>query len=128
MSSVIRLVNVEIPANKRGPFALSYIYGIGRPLAKTILTLCKVPFEKKANEWTEDEYNRIASYIDKNIKVEGVLRSEVMMRINILKDIKCYRGIRHKKNLPVRGQNTRTNCRTRKGKKKTVANKKKAEK
>ena len=123
----MRLAGVEIPNNKRGEIALTYIYGIGRFLAKTILAKSKVE-NKKVSEWTDEEFNRISNYIMDNLIVEGALRAEVKMNIKFLEDIKCYRGIRHKKGLPVRGQRTRTNCRTRKGKKKTVANKKKAEK
>lgn len=118
----MRIVGVEIP-NKRGEIALTYIYGIGRPTAKKILQETGVE-NKRVSEWNEEEYKKILNYIDKNLKIEGQLRGEVNMNIKILGDIKCYRGIRHKKGLPVRGQNTRTNCRTRKGKRKTVANKK----
>lgn len=123
----MRLAGVEIPNNKRGEIALTYIYGIGRYLAKTILRKTNVD-NRKVSEWTDEEFNRISNYIMDNLIVEGALRAEVKMNIKFLEDIKCYRGIRHKKGLPVRGQNTRTNCRTRKGKRKTVANKKKADK
>ena len=123
----MRVASVEIPDNKRGEIALTYIFVLGRVSARKILANTNVD-NKKVSEWTEEEINRIRTYINKNFKIEGELRSEVKMNIKLLEDIGCYRGIRHKKNLPVRGQNTRTNCRTRKGKKKTVANKKKAEK
>lgn len=128
MNSVVRLVGVEIPGKKRGIFSLSYIFGIGRSLAKKILHETNVDVDKFAGEWSDEEYNRIVNYIDKNLKVEGELRSEIMLNIRTLKDIGSYRGIRHKKGLPTRGQRTRSNARTRKGKRKTVANKKKAEK
>ncbi len=124
----MRILGVDIPDNKIGEVSLSYIYGIGRPLAIKILQETGVG-NKKVSEWSDDDQNKIRSYITlHNIKFEGELRAEVKMNIKRLEDINCYRGIRHKKNLPVRGQQTRTNCRTRKGKKKTVANKKKAEK
>ena len=123
----MRIAGVEIPDNKRGEISLTYIYGIGRPTAVKILKENKIK-NKKVSVWTDDEVQRGRNYIDKELKVEGELRAEVRMNIKYLEDIKCYRGIRHKKGLPVRGQRTRTNCRTRKGKKKTVANKKKAEK
>jgi small subunit ribosomal protein S13 len=123
----MRVAGVEIPDNKRGEISLTYIYGIGRPTAVKILEENNIE-NKKVSEWTEEEVLKIRNYVDKELKVEGELRAEVRMNIKYLEDIKCYRGIRHKKGLPVRGQRTRTNCRTRKGKKKTVANKKKAEK
>ena len=123
----MRVAGVEIPDNKRGEISLTYIYGIGRPTAVKILKEKNIE-NKKVSEWTEEEILKIRNYVDKELKVEGELRAEVRMNIKYLEDIKCYRGIRHKKGLPVRGQRTRTNCRTRKGKKKTVANKKKAEK
>jgi small subunit ribosomal protein S13 len=124
----MRILGVDIPDNKIGEVSLSYIYGIGRPLAIKILQETGVG-NKKVSEWSDDDQNKIRSYITlHNIKYEGELRAEVKMNIKRLEDINCYRGIRHKKNLPVRGQQTRTNCRTRKGKKKTVDNKKKAEK
>jgi small subunit ribosomal protein S13 len=124
----MRILGVDIPDNKIGEVSLSYIYGIGRPLAIKILQETGVG-NKKVSEWSDDDQNKIRSYITlHNIKYEGELRAEVKMNIKRLEDINCYRGVRHKKNLPVRGQQTRTNCRTRKGKKKTVANKKKAEK
>ena len=104
----MRVASVEIPDNKRGEIALTYIFGIGRVSARKILANTNVD-NKKVSEWTEEEINRIRTYINKNFKIEGELRSEVKMNIKLLEDIGCYRGIRHKKNLPVRGQNTRTN-------------------
>jgi len=123
----MRILGVNLDDNKRLGIALTKIYGIGRPLAKTILAATNVE-DKKCRECNEEEYNRINSYIEKNIECEGALRAKVTLCIKTLSDIQCYRGIRHIKNLPVRGQNTRTNCRTRKGPRKVVANKKKAEK
>ena len=124
----MRILGVDIPDNKIGEVSLSYIFGIGRPMAKRILKKTGVG-NKKVLNWTDEDKNKIRAYLAlHNIKIEGELRAEVKMNIKLLEDIKCYRGIRHRKGLPVRGQQTRTNCRTRKGKKKTVANKKKAEK
>lgn len=123
-----RIAGVDIPDNKRGEIALTYIYGIGRNLAKEILTKADVDADKKVTEWTDDEQTAIRNAISENHKVEGVLRSEVQMSIKRLMDIGCYRGLRHRKGLPVRGQHTKNNARTRKGKRKTVANKKKATK
>jgi len=107
---------------------LTYIYGIGRSTAQMILTKAEVDWNKKVQDWTDDEQNRIRTVINENIKVEGALRSETQMNIKRLMDIGCYRGIRHRSGLPVRGQSTKNNARTRKGRKKTVANKKKATK
>ena len=124
----MRILGVDIPDDKIGEVSLSYIFGIGRPMAKRILKETGIGNKKVAN-WTDEDQNKIRGYIaSHNIKLEGELRAEIKMNIKMLEDIGCYRGIRHKKGLPVRGQQTRTNCRTRKGKKKTVANKKKAEK
>ena len=123
----MRILGIELPGSKRLEISLTHIYGIGRPMAKKILKENNIE-NKKTSECTDEECNKITSYIEKNIKCEGELRAEVNMNIKALSDMKCYRGIRHLKGLPVRGQNTRTNCRTRKGPKKTVANKKKAEK
>lgn len=123
-----RIAGVDIPKNKRGEIALTYIYGIGRSTARTILTETGVDINKKVQDWTDDEQNRIRTFIGDNVKVEGALRSEVQMSIKRLMDIGCYRGIRHRLGLPVRGQSTKNNARTRKGRKKTVANKKKATK
>jgi small subunit ribosomal protein S13 len=121
-----RIAGVDIPDNKRGEVALTYIFGIGRRSAQKILTLAGVDWNKKVAEWTDDESNAIRSAISENFKVEGVLKSEVQLSIKRLLDIGCYRGLRHRKGLPVRGQRTKNNSRTRKGKRKTVANKKKA--
>lgn len=123
-----RIAGVDIPDNKRGEIALTYIFGIGRSTAQRILTEAGVSWDKKAQEWTDDESTAIRNIISENFKVEGVLKSEVQMSIKRLMDIGCYRGLRHRKGLPVRGQRTKNNSRTRKGKRKTVANKKKATK
>ncbi|MCF6169354.1 MAG: 30S ribosomal protein S13 [Bacteroidales bacterium] len=121
-----RIAGVDIPNNKRGEIALTYIYGIGRSKAQTILNQAEIDWDKKAQDWTDDEQNRIRTVISETIKVEGELRSETQMNIKRLRDIGSYRGIRHRIGLPVRGQNTKNNARTRKGRKKTVANKKMA--
>ncbi|MBB6611351.1 MULTISPECIES: 30S ribosomal protein S13 [Pontibacter] len=123
-----RIAGVDIPDNKRGEIALTYIFGIGRNLSKTILNKAGVDLDKKVKDWSEDESNEIRNIIATDIKTEGVLRSEVQLHIKRLLDIGCYRGLRHRKGLPVRGQRTKNNSRTRKGKRKTVANKKKASK
>ena len=123
-----RIAGVDIPGNKRGEIALTYIYGIGRSSANSILGKAGISKDKKANEWSEDEANAIRAVISGEFKVEGVLKSEVQMSIKRLMDIGCYRGLRHRKGLPLRGQRTKNNSRTRKGKRKTVANKKKATK
>ncbi|MEX2335761.1 MAG: 30S ribosomal protein S13 [Fulvivirga sp.] len=123
-----RIAGVDIPDNKRGEIALTYIFGIGRSTAQRILTEAGVDWDKKAQDWTDDESTAIRNLISENFKVEGVLKSEVQMSIKRLLDIGCYRGLRHRKSLPVRGQRTKNNSRTRKGKRKTVANKKKATK
>lgn len=123
-----RIAGVDIPNNKQGQISLTYIYGIGRSAAKTILSKAGVEAEKKVQDWTDDEQNAIRNVIADEFKVEGELRSEVQMNIKRLMDIGCYRGIRHRLGLPLRGQSTKNNARTRKGKKKTVANKKKATK
>jgi len=123
-----RIAGVDIPDNKRGEIALTYIYGIGRKSAQTILTKAGVNYDKKANAWSDDESTAIRNVIGAEFKVEGVLKSEVQLSIKRLLDIGCYRGLRHRKGLPVRGQRTKNNSRTRKGKRKTVANKKKATK
>jgi len=107
---------------------LTYIYGIGRSTAQMILTKAEVDWNKKVQDWTDDEQNKIRAIINENLKVEGALRSETQMNIKRLMDIGSYRGIRHRSGLPVRGQSTKNNARTRKGRKKTVANKKKATK
>jgi small subunit ribosomal protein S13 len=123
-----RIAGVDIPKNKRGEFSLTYIYGIGRSSARNILEKAGVNWDKKVQDWTDDEQNRIRTIINNEFKVEGALRSETQMNIKRLMDIGTYRGIRHRLGLPTRGQSTKNNARTRKGKKKTVANKKKAPK
>lgn len=124
----IRIVGVDLPQNKRGEIALTYIYGIGRSSANTILEKAEVDRDIKVKDWTDDQAARIREIISTEFKVEGDLRSEVQLNIKRLMDIGCYRGIRHRIGLPVRGQSTKNNARTRKGRKKTVANKKKASK
>jgi small subunit ribosomal protein S13 len=121
-----RIAGVDIPEQKRGEIGLTYIFGIGRSSAQRILTEAGVDWSKKVNEWTDEEANKIRSIISENFKVEGVLKSEVQLSIKRLMDIGCYRGLRHRRGLPLRGQKTKNNARTRKGKRKTVANKKKA--
>lgn len=123
-----RIAGVDIPDNKRGEIALTYIYGIGRRSAQRILTKVGVNWDKKAKEWNDDESNAIRAAIAEEFKIEGALKSEIQLSIKRLMDIGCYRGLRHRKGLPVRGQTTKNNARTRKGKRKTVANKKKATK
>jgi small subunit ribosomal protein S13 len=123
-----RIVGVDIPNNKRGEIALTYIYGIGRNRSLEILEKAGVDKDVKVSEWNDDQFGAIRKVITDNYKVEGELRSEYQMSIKRLMDIGCYRGIRHRLGLPVRGQSTKNNARTRKGKKKTVANKKKATK
>jgi small subunit ribosomal protein S13 len=119
-----RIAGIDIPQNKRGEIALTYIFGIGRSNAQSILTEAGVEWDKKVNEWTDDEANRVRAVITDKFKVEGVLKSEIQLNIKRLLDIGCYRGLRHRRGLPVRGQHTKNNARTRKGKRKTVANKK----
>ncbi|MBM3158322.1 MAG: 30S ribosomal protein S13 [Bacteroidetes bacterium] len=123
-----RIAGVDLPKQKRGEIALTYIYGIGPSTARYILDKNNIDRNKKVNEWSDDELNAIRSVITEELKVEGQLRSEVQMSIKRLLDIACYRGLRHRKGLPVRGQRTKTNSRTRKGKRRTVAGKKKAPK
>jgi small subunit ribosomal protein S13 len=123
-----RIVGVDIPNNKRGEIALTYIYGIGRSRSQKILEMAGVDKEIKVSDWNDDQFGAIRKIITDNFKVEGELRSEFQLSIKRLMDIGCYRGIRHRLGLPVRGQSTKNNARTRKGKKKTVANKKKATK
>ncbi|MBC6492354.1 30S ribosomal protein S13 [Flavihumibacter stibioxidans] len=123
-----RIAGVDLPKNKRGEIGLTYIFGIGRSTAREILTKSNISFEKKVHEWNDDELAAIRNFINDELKVEGQLRSEVQMSIKRLLDIACYRGLRHRKGLPLRGQRTKTNSRTRKGKRKTVAGKKKAPK
>lgn len=124
----VRIVGVDLPQNKRGEIALTYIYGIGRSAADTILAKAGVDKATKVKDWTDAEAAKIREIIGAEYKVEGDLRTEVQLNIKRLMDIGCYRGIRHRNGLPVRGQSTKNNARTRKGKKKTVANKKKATK
>jgi small subunit ribosomal protein S13 len=123
-----RIAGIDLPRNKRGEIALTYIYGIGLSTAQYILSKSGIDFNKKAADWNDDEQASIRNIITNEFKVEGQLRSEVQMNIKRLMDIACYRGLRHRKGLPLRGQRTRTNSRTRKGKRKTVAGKKKAPK
>jgi len=123
-----RLVGVDIPNNKRGEVALTYVFGIGRSRARFVLSQAGVDFDTKVQDWNDDQFAAIRKVIGESFKVEGELRSENQLNIKRLMDIGCYRGIRHRLGLPVRGQSTKNNARTRKGRKKTVANKKKATK
>jgi small subunit ribosomal protein S13 len=123
-----RLVGVDIPNNKRGEVALTYVFGIGRSRARSVLSQAGVDFDTKVQDWNDDQFAAIRKVIGESFKVEGELRSENQLNIKRLMDIGCYRGIRHRLGLPVRGQSTKNNARTRKGRKKTVANKKKATK
>ena len=124
----VRIVGVDLPQNKHGEIALTYIFGIGRSAAKSILDKAGVARDIKVMDWTDDQAAKVREVIQANYKVEGDLRSEIQLNIKRLMDIGCYRGIRHRLGLPVRGQSTKNNARTRKGRKKTVANKKKATK
>jgi small subunit ribosomal protein S13 len=123
-----RIAGVDLPRNKRGVISLTYIYGIGPSSAKAILEKAGIEESTKVDNWTDDNIKSISRIIADDYKTEGQLRSEVQLNIKRLMDIGCYRGLRHRKGLPLRGQRTRTNARTRKGKRKTVANKKKATK
>jgi small subunit ribosomal protein S13 len=123
-----RIAGVDLPKNKRGEIGLTYIFGIGLSTARYILDKNSIDRNKRVNDWNDDELSAIRNTITEELKVEGQLRSEVQMNIKRLLDIACYRGLRHRKGLPVRGQRTKTNSRTRKGKRKTVAGKKKAPK
>ena len=123
-----RIAGIDLPKNKRGEIGLTYIYGIGRSRSREILTAAGVDFNIKVQDWTDDQLQDIRNWITDNVKVEGELRSETQMSIKRLMDIGCQRGIRHRLGLPLRGQRTKNNSRTRKGKRKTVANKKKATK
>ncbi|HEX9955642.1 MAG TPA: 30S ribosomal protein S13 [Fibrella sp.] len=123
-----RIAGVDIPDKKRGAISLTYIYGIGRSAAKTILAKAGIDENKKVGEWNDEESSAVRNAISEEFKVEGALKSEVQLSIKRLMDIGSYRGLRHRKGLPVRGQKTKNNSRTRKGKRKTVANKKKATK
>ena len=122
-----RIAGIDLPKNKRGVIGLTYIYGIGKSTSEKILQQANVSFDKKVQEWDDNDLNAIRSIITE-MKIEGALRSEVQMNIKRLMDIGCYRGIRHRIGLPLRGQSTKNNARTRKGRKKVVANKKKATK
>jgi small subunit ribosomal protein S13 len=123
-----RISGIDLPKNKRGEIGLTYIYGIGRSKSQAILTKAGIDFNTKVQDWNDDQLALIRGIINDEIKVEGALRSEVQLNIKRLMDIGCYRGTRHRKGLPLRGQRTKNNSRTRKGKRKTVANKKKATK
>jgi small subunit ribosomal protein S13 len=123
-----RISGVDIPDRKRGEISLTYIFGIGRSSAKKILDKAGVDLNKKVIDWTDDESGAVRAVIAGEYKVEGALKSEVQLSIKRLMDIACYRGLRHRKGLPLRGQRTKNNSRTRKGKRKTIANKKKATK
>ena len=123
-----RISGIDLPKNKRGVIGLTYIYGIGKSTASEILKAAGISEDKKVNDWNDDELAAIRNYITENVKVEGELRSEVQLNIKRLMDIGCQRGIRHRLGLPLRGQRTKNNSRTRKGRRKTVANKKKASK
>ena len=124
----VRIVGVDHPQNKRGEIALTYIFGIGRSAASSILLKAGIDKDIKVKDWTDDQAAKVREVIGADYKVEGDLRSEIQLNIKRLMDIGCYRGIRHRIGLPVRGQSTKNNARTRKGRKKTVANKKKATK
>lgn len=121
-----RIAGIDLPKDKRGEVGLSYIYGIGQSRAKDILTAAKVDLNKRVKDWSDDELSAIRSEISEHYIIEGALRSETQTNIKRLMDIGCYRGIRHRTGLPLRGQRTKNNSRTRKGKRKTVTNKKKA--
>ena len=123
-----RIAGVDLPNNKRGEIGLTYIFGIGRSSARHILDVCGIDYDTKCGDWNDEQIAAIRSEIAAEYKIEGELRSTIQMNIKRLMDIGCYRGIRHRLGLPVRGQSTKNNARTRKGKKKTVANKKKATK
>jgi small subunit ribosomal protein S13 len=123
-----RIVGVDLPKNKRGVIGLTYIYGIGRSTAEAILTEAGIDQDIKVKDWNDEHIAKIRELVNSKYKVEGALRSETQMNIKRLMDIGCYRGIRHRIGLPVRGQSTKNNARTRKGKRKTIANKKKATK
>jgi len=123
-----RISGIDLPKNKRGEIGLTYIYGIGRSKSQEILNKAGIDFNTKVQDWNDDQLALIRGIINEEVKVEGALRSEVQLNIKRLMDIGCYRGTRHRKGLPLRGQRTKNNSRTRKGKRKTVANKKKATK
>jgi len=123
-----RIAGVDLPKNKRGVIGLTYIYGVGRSRSEEILAKAGISEDLKISEWSDDNIKTISGMLQNDYLVEGELRSEVQLNIKRLMDIACFRGLRHRKGLPLRGQRTKTNARTRKGKKKTVANKKKATK
>ncbi len=123
-----RIAGVDIPDNKRGEISLTYIFGIGRRSAQNILSEAGISWDKKVKDWNDEDANTVRAIIAEKYRIEGVLKSEIQLSIKRLMDIGCYRGLRHRKGLPVRGQTTKNNARTRKGKRKTVANKKKATK
>jgi len=123
-----RLVGVDLPDNKRGEIGLTYIFGVGSSTARTVLDEAKIDYSTKVKDWTDSEIAALRKILSEQFKLEGELRSEIQLNIKRLMDIGCYRGIRHRIGLPVRGQGTQNNARTRKGRKKTVANKKKATK
>jgi len=123
-----RIAGVDLPKNKRGVIGLTYIFGVGPSMAKKILAENGIDENTKVNDWSDDNIKELSAYIQDEVKTEGQLRSEIQLNIKRLMDIGCYRGLRHRKGLPLRGQRTQTNARTRKGKRKTVANKKKATK
>jgi small subunit ribosomal protein S13 len=123
-----RIAGIDLPRNKRGEIGLTYIFGVGRSTAQNILTQAGIDFNTKVQDWSDEQLTAIRGIINDQIKVEGSLRSEVQLNIKRLMDIGCYRGTRHRKGLPLRGQRTKNNSRTRKGKRKTVANKKKVTK
>jgi len=121
-----RIAGIDLQRNKRGEIGLTYIYGIGRSTSRRILEQAGISYDKKVQEWNDEELGLIRNFITEELKVEGALRSETQLNIKRLMDIGCYRGVRHRSGLPLRGQSTKNNSRTRKGKRKTVANKKKA--
>jgi len=121
-----RIAGIDLPRNKRGEIGLTYIYGIGRSTSRRILEQAGISYDKKVQEWNDEELGLIRNFITEELKVEGALRSETQLNIKRLMDIGCYRGVRHRSGLPLRGQSTKNNSRTSKGKRKTVANKKKA--
>ena len=123
-----RIAGIDLPKQKRGVIGLTYIFGIGRSSAKNILAEAKISESKKVQDWDDDDLSKIRTILTDSYKIEGALRSEVQLNIKRLMDIGCYRGIRHRTGLPLRGQRTKNNSRTRKGKRKTVANKKKVTK
>jgi len=123
-----RIAGIDLPRNKRGEIGLTYIFGIGRSRSQEVLKSCETSFDKKVSEWDDDELAAIRQYLNDHFKTEGALRSEVQLNIKRMMDIGCYRGVRHRAGLPLRGQRTKNNSRTRKGRRKTVANKKKATK